>query len=251
MAANSIHEMKMTVKSSETDFRHQLKLSNLFLWLQDAASDHAASLGFGFEDLAKHDLAWVLSRMKVRAYDFPQMGETVTLKTWPKGIHQKIFYMRDYTLTGEDGRKLAVATSAFLIIDTRTRRMAIPNALKLSASMPDNGGLSAIDEPLEHLTPVDHLRDCYSVHAGYSMVDVVGHVNNARYIDWISDCFPMEDYQTHRAGWLQINYLNEVKPGDVVKLERGEQPAQPNVAFIVGMNQTTNTKAFEAELGWD
>lgn len=249
MLVNTIHQEKMTVKSSETDFRQQLKLSNLFLWLQDAASDHADSLGWGFHDLAGKDLAWVLSRIKVRCFDFPQLGDTVTVQTWPKGIQQKVFFMRDYRLTGEDGRQLAVATSAYLVINAQTRRMMLPGTLALT--MPDNGGLSALDESLEHIAAVESLRDCYTVHVGYSMVDVLGHVNNSRYIDWITDCFSMEEHQTHHLTWLQINYLNEVKPGEAVRLARGERPGQPSNVYVTGTNQTTGAKAFEAEMGWD
>lgn len=246
---DTIHQLKMTVKSSETDFQSQLKLSNLFLWLQDAASDHADSLGWGYDDLTRKEQAWVLSRIKVRFFDFPRLGDTVTVKTWPKGFQQKVFFMRDYLLTGEDGRQLAAATSAYLVIDTRTRRMVMPNTVGLV--MPDNGGLSAIDEPLEHVTAVEPLQECYTVHAGYSMVDILGHVNNARYIDWITDCFSLEEIGAHCSGWLQVNFLNEVKPGESVTLFRGERPKRPNIVFVGGTNQKTGAKAFEAELGWD
>ena len=249
MLVNTIHQETMTVKSSETDFRQQLKLSNLFLWLQDAGADHADRLGWGFHDLAAKDYAWVLSRIKVRCFDFPHLGDSVTVQTWPKGIHQKVFFMRDYLLTAEDGRQIAAATSAYLVINAQTRRMMLPGALDLT--MPDNDGRSAIDEPLEHIAPVEPLRDCYTVHVGYSMVDVLGHVNNSRYIDWITDCFSMEEHEAHCLSWLQINYLNEVKPGESVRLERGERPGQPSSAYVTGMNQTTGAKAFEAEMGWD
>lgn len=249
MVVNTIRQVKMTVKSSETDFQQQLKLSNLFLWLQDAASDHAASLGFGYDDLMQQELAWVLSRIKARFFDFPRMGESVTLETWPKGIQQKVFFMRDYRLTGEDGRLLTAATSAYLVINTLNRRMALPNALDVQ--VPDNGGMSAIDEPLERIMPVEKLRECNTVHTGYSMVDIMGHVNNARYIDWVSDCFSIEEYQSRHCGWLQINFLNEVKPGETVRLLRGEHLDKQNVVYIAGANQTTGARAFEAEMGWE
>lgn len=249
MVVSTIRQVPMTVKSSETDFLQQLKLSSLFQWLQDAASDHAASLGFGYDDLMQQELAWVLSRIKARFFDFPRMGETVTVQTWPKGIQQKVFFMRDYRLTGEDGRPLAAATSAYLVINTRTRRMALPNTLDVN--VPDNAGMSAIDEPLERITPVEALRECYTLHAGYSMVDIMGHVNNARYIDWISDCFGIDEYRARRCAWLQINFLNEVKPGETVLLQRGEHPDRPAVSYIAGTNQSTGARAFEAEMGWE
>ena len=249
MAANAIHQVKMTVKASETDFQSQLKLSNLFLWLQDAASEQADHLGWGYDGLARNDQAWVISRIKLRFWGFPRLGESATVQTWPKGIQQKVFYMRDYLLTSEDGRKLAAATSAYLVIDTHTRRMMMPNATGIA--MPDNDGLSAIDEPLEHISFAAPLRECYTVHAGYSMVDILGHVNNAHYIDWITDCFSLDEIAAHSSGWLQVNFLNEVKPGELVRLSRGERPERPDIVFVGGTNVTTGARAFEAEMCWE
>jgi medium-chain acyl-[acyl-carrier-protein] hydrolase len=245
---NTIRQELTTVQSSETDFQQRLKLSNLFLWLQDAAANHAASLGFGYDDLLKQDLAWVLSRIRVQFFDFPKMGEPVTVKTWPKGVQQKLFFMRDYQLSGADGQPFVSATSAYVLINTRTRRIAMPGVLDVP--VPDNGGLSAIDEPLDKIALVENLSDCYTLTVGYSMVDIMGHVNNARYIDWISDCFSIAEHQAHCPAWLQINFLNEVKPGEAVRLLRGERPDQTNVYYITGMNQATRAKAFEAEMGW-
>ena len=51
---------------------------------------------------------------------------------------------------------------------------------------------------------------------GYSEVDLVGHVNNARYVEWIANCFPLEQFQDQRIAWLQVNYLAEVKAGERV-----------------------------------
>ncbi|RPJ43193.1 MAG: acyl-ACP thioesterase, partial [Chloroflexi bacterium] len=98
--------------------------------------------------------------------------------------------------------------------------------------------------------PAEDLSECFSLRAGYSTVDIMGHVNNARYVEWISDCFSIDEYQARRPAWLQINYLNEVKPGETVTLLRGERGEQPGCWYITGMNQVSGAKAFEAEFLW-
>lgn len=250
MQVNTIWTEQTHIKSSETDFQKLLKLSAFFQLMQDIASNHADHLGVGFEDLSKHELAWVLSRKKVRFYDFPLMGETITVRTWPKGLQQKIFFMRDYDLTGADGRLLAVSSSAYVLVSTRARRIMLPNAL--DRPVPDNNGLSALDEILEKLpAPDEELQSCCTLPVGYSSVDVMGHVNNARYIEWIGDCFSLDEHRANRPHWLQINYLNEVLPGEQVTLQRGLRSGSPRVWYIAGMNTSTGTRAFEAEMGWE
>lgn len=250
MQVDTIWTEQTHIKSSETDFQKRLKLSAFFQLMQDIASNHANHLGVGFEDLSKNELAWVLSRKKVRFYDFPQMGETITVRTWPKGLQQKIFFMRDHDMTGADGRLLAVSTSAYVLVSTRARRIMLPNAL--DRPVPDNNGLSALDEVLEKLpAPDDELQSCCTLPVGYSSVDVMGHVNNARYIEWIGDCFSLDEHRSNRPHWLQINYLNEVLPGEQVTLQRGPRTGNPRVWYIAGINTITGARAFEAEMGWE
>lgn len=249
MEASTTWSEELEIKSSETDFQKRLKLSSFFELMQDMAASHASRLGVGYEDLQKRELAWVLSRKKVRFFDFPHMGETVRLTTWPKGIQQKLFFMREHEMTATDGRLLAASSSAYVLVNTRVRRIVLPNALE--QPIPDNNGRSAIDEMLEKILTVENLEPCYALTVGYSALDIMGHTNNARYIEWISDCFSIEEHQAQRPAWLQINYLNEVKPGETVQIMRGQRGEPSGLWYLCGINQATGVKAFEAEMCWE
>jgi len=170
------------------------------------------------------------------------------MKTWPKGLQQKLFFMRDHEMTGADGRRLAAATSAYVLVSTRARRIMMPNALDIP--MPDNDGLSAIDEILEKIPAEENLSECHTLLAGYSAVDVMGHVNNARYIEWISDCFSIEEHRANHPAWLQINFLNEVLPGETVRMLRGRRQGSQRGWYLTGIHDGSGAKAFEAELHW-
>ncbi len=248
MAINTIWQEEFTVKSSETDFQARLKISNIFTWMQDVAANHATALGLGYQELLKQEKAWIMSRKKVQFYDFPHMGEKVTVQTWPKGIQQKLFFMRDHQLNGADGRLLAQSTTAYVLISTQARRILPPTMLDMP--IPDNNGKSAIAEALDKIPAVDGLKECFSIQAGYSMADLMGHVNNVRYIDWISDCFPIAEYQDRRPSWLQVNYINEIMPGEKVRLLRAPYPDGNGRWYITGMNQTSGARAFEAVIQW-
>jgi acyl-ACP thioesterase len=248
MEENAVRTETRAIKSSETDFQQHLKLSAFFEMMQDLASDHADRLGVGYEALQERGLAWVLSRKKVRFFDFPHMGEMITLSTWPRGVQQKLFFMRHHEMTGADGRRLAAAASAYVLVDTQARRVVMPAALDVP--MPDNSGLSALDEVLEKIPAEESLQPCGMVQVGYSAVDILGHVNNARYIEWVSDCFSLEEYREFHPAWLQINYNQEVRPGEQISLFRAPRIDNPKIWYITGMNAAGGRKAFEAELGW-
>ena len=59
------------IRYSETNLYNRLKLSSLFLFMQDIAAKHAAQYHFGFDDLATHNVFWVLSRVWVRMKQLP------------------------------------------------------------------------------------------------------------------------------------------------------------------------------------
>lgn len=236
------------VKSFETDFRQGWKLSAFFQWMQEAATRHASHLGFDYVDMFAKDQTWVLSRMKIQFLTLPRLREMVQIQTWPKGIQQKLFFMRDFKITRPDGSVYALATSAWLLINVKERRMLLPQALE--GELPRNEGRHALDEPLEKISLPGDAREAYSLTAGYSAVDMMGHVNNARYIDWLADCFSIDTYRQKQMDWLQINYSTEVRPGESVTLAVKEDPANPNLVYIQGNNQTTGTRAFEAAACW-
>ena len=236
-------------KYVEGDFYRKWKLSSLFQALQEAAANHAQHLGFGYDQIIPQDLAWVLARLKIRFNSFPFAGERVALQTWPKGLQQKLFFMRDFTLQAEGGGKVyALASSAWLVINTRTRRMQPPNALPFD--LPDNDGRSALNEPLEKITTSSAMPEQFRIQARTSMLDLLGHVTSARYLDWIADCFPVEAFQNDALAWLQINFNREVKLGEQVSVACARSAGDGGTWLVQGTNLDTGANAFDASLGF-
>jgi len=54
--------------------------------------------------------------------------------------------------------------------------------------------------------------------ACYSDIDFNGHVNNARYIQWIQDIIEPGTLETAKQIRLDINYLSEVRCGETIRL---------------------------------
>jgi len=249
MALKPIWLENTNVRSSEADFLSRWKLSGIFGAMVEAAAHHADHLGVGYQELLSRDIVWVLSRLKIRIHRFPRVQEPVTIQTWPKGIQQKIFYMRDYFVLAEDGSHLASATSAYVLANTKTRRMLSPQGM--NGELPENHGLNALDEGLDKIPVVEPLEERFTTSARYSSVEVIGHVNNTRYIDWVSDCFSFDEHRAMQLSWLQINYINEVRPGDQIAIQRGMYPGNQTDWYVTGSNLTTGAKAFDAQIGWE
>jgi len=234
------------VKTYETDFQQRWKPACFFQTMQEAAAHHASHLGFDHKEMMRSDRVWILSRVRIRFHAYPTVDDVVKVETWPKGLQQRLLFMRDFIITGSSGTLLAEASTAWLLVSPGSRRILPPNSL--DGSLPDNGGRAALAEPLDKLNPPQHLpqRQVYS--AGYSAIDLMGHVTNARYLDWISDSFTMQEHAARRLVELQINYTSEVLPGEQVAIFSGPLEDDPRQWWVQGLHQSSDARAFEALL---
>ncbi len=246
--APKIYEKTERVNGFECGFDRRWKPAAFFQHLTEAAGEHAEALGFGFDKMLERNLFWIHSRMKIRFADFPKPYDLITIRTWPKTIQQKLFFIRDFEVLNSAGQRIATATSAWLVIDATTRRMVPTQVLNLS--LPATPGRAGLDEALEKLPPSAYGEEKLRVKAGYSAVDMLGHVNNSRYIEWICDSFPLEQYRSNTLDWMQINYDHEVRPGEEVSIMTTNYDSDADLWKIEGMNQSNPGRAFDAQLHW-
>ncbi len=235
----------LRIKSYETDFRDCWKPHCLQQALQEASSSHAAILGYGYREMFARGMAWVLSRMRIDFYTLPHMGDLVTLRTWPKGVQQRLFFTRDFTITATDGSPVAAATFGWVLVDLAKRRILPPSALP--GELPLHAE-DAIPDLLEKITVPEGLAVLGTWGAGYSVVDTVGHANSARYVEWILDCFPFESYQQRRLSRLQVNFSTEIKPGEHVAVAAGPVADR---WLAQGTILESGTRAFDAWFNWE
>jgi acyl-ACP thioesterase len=147
---------------------------------QEAAGQHAAHLGFGYDDLIKSNTAWILSRVHIEFVDTPKWKEDVVLKTWHKGLN-RLFYLRDFIMTDSEGRERVKATTSWLVLNLETRSLVRdPQLMEDGTVCSDN----VIETPADKVVmPKDIEPEHVMDHVvSYSDVDMLGHTNNAMYM---------------------------------------------------------------------
>ena len=243
-----ILEESLTIHPIECDFNREWKPAAIMQHLTEIAGTHAALLGVGFDWMLSQNLYWIHSRMKIKWLGFPHAGDLITIRTWPKTIYRRLLYIRDFEIFAADGQKLIAATSAWVIINASTRRMAPPKSVNLN--IPEVKDHVGLDDPLDRIDLAQNGEERLRVRAGYSAVDIVGHANNTRYVEWICDSFPIEMFTRHKLDWIQINYQHEVLPGEEVSVLVNPVIHDPGLWALEGRNITNDTCAFEALLRW-
>lgn len=203
-----------------TDASFNMKPAAFMDFAQEIAYWAASELGFGYDQLHVHHIAWVLSRMHIHFEGYPKWKDDVKLLTWHKGL-EGLFFLRDFFLDDDKGNHLVSCTSSWVIIDERTRRFVRPEDIQHLLTV-DGPVDSAIGEPAPKTAlPRGVEAEPAGTHTvSYSDIDIIGHTNNVRYVVWAMDAIPYEITSERRVKDIFISFIKETTPGQVVELFR-------------------------------
>jgi medium-chain acyl-[acyl-carrier-protein] hydrolase len=233
------------VHSFEADCKGLGTVESVCRHFQEAAWNHAEHLGLGYECLLQENRIWVLARLMVQVHRHLRWGETVTVHTWPRQA-KSVFALRDFEMLDSEGARRVSGSSAWLVLDATTRKpQRVDQLISSIAIFPDK---RALDQDPEKLEASASNRTATQFLARYSDIDVNGHVNNARYIGWLMDSYPLDFHRTYELKWIEINYLGETKGGDMVSVLSCE-PAPGDYRLSL-VKSDTGIEVCRAKLLW-
>jgi len=246
MEAVTLFKKKYHVDLRDVDFKRELRLSTLFGYFQDIASDAAVNLGAGIDVLrSSYGVAWVLIRIRVDITRMPTWNEEIVIETWPLES-KRLEFERDYIVKDSTGNIIIRAVSAWVIMDIKERKLKRPDSISLH--YPTVIEERAIDCHLGKLKMNGPLETSYKRVIGYSDIDFNKHLNNSKYVDFLMDCFPMESHQKYTPERLEVNFVNEVLPGETICLYTDMSKREANQVYIEGINENTEKTVFKAKV---
>jgi len=212
------------VTSYDVDVHGKTPLPAIARFFQETAYNHANHLEFGYEHLKSKNLFWVLSRLSIRMEKYPSWRDHISIRTWAAGI-DRLFALRDFLVFDEQGQTLGRATSSWLILDQEKRRPQRQDLLKeRSRFFPKE---RVLEENAAKIPFVENARVGYPFPVRYSDLDLYNHVNNARYMQWIIDGFPIDILYRYRLTHFEINFLAEARMGDQIVIHTQDLSTEP------------------------
>jgi medium-chain acyl-[acyl-carrier-protein] hydrolase len=242
----SVYKNTVKVELRDVDFKKQLRLSQVFSYFQDIASEAVEELGVGINYLEQeYGVTWILIRMRVDIKRLPQWNETITIETWPQEP-KSLEFERDFVIKDQLGNVLVQAVSTWIIMDINTRRIKRTSTINLH--YPDIKIERAIDCELKKLPNLEESEVAYKKVIGYSDIDFNGHLNNSKYIDYALDCFPIENHRQYEVSSLEVNFLSEALPGQVLIMDKDVSQIAHNQIFIDAINEESQQILFKAKV---
>ncbi len=209
------YRLEYKILSSDVDLNRRLRLSRLFTLLQEAAIAHTEALGFGREKTLDRGFLWVVALQQLKLTRLPEYDEHVILDSVP-GQTMHSLYLRYYRLRTPGGEELLTGASIWTLMDQQSRTMVSPEqtGVVIAAMEADwpcffpTAPKAAVSEaPFFWTVP-------------YSVTDLNGHMNNARYLDLAVDSMPAS-LRGLPLREIKAEYAAELRLGERLEL-RGE-----------------------------
>lgn len=241
-----VFEKSYEVHSYDTGTDGKLRPDALLSYLQDIAGHHASILKVGREELLVKERFWALVRIVSRLSVSPLWNDTIHIKTWPSGI-EGIFAIRNFQICNSKAEVIGEASSSWVIVNSGSRRPVRPepHLAELGLGSPVEGFLCKPAEKLQeagiaaYRSPVKNVR--------YSDLDVNMHVNNAKYLQWILDSYPLDFIKENEALVVEANYIAETLSGDDYMITSEESGSSFHHSVI---KRSTGKEACRFRIEW-
>lgn len=238
------HRISIKIEAADVDFKERLKISSMLTYMQMIADRHAEMLHCSRKQIENDGLCWVIARLRLDIYDCPRYGDTVVLETWP-GKPDRLTFPRFFRFTNAAGETVLNAASKYMLINLDTREFVRPDAADFYKYMEPLR--EEVNPQPERIRMKNHNRERVFRTPVFSDIDMNGHMNNARYAEWVCDLFPTSAFERKTIGRMQINYVSDAKEGAVIALDVEEE----NGSFIVkGVTAADEKPVFECAGEW-
>nr|WP_122011928.1 acyl-ACP thioesterase domain-containing protein [Maliibacterium massiliense] len=204
----AIWKERMDVRMMDLDAQGNWKYSAFAAGVEAAAEHHDAYNGAGNIWMREqHQLAWVLINSHLEMRGTPRLHENLKITTWCRGA-QGILVWREVLFFGEDDREIARSAASCALVRLPKMRPIPPKLWPVDYPyLPEKTMFGPYDKEklpaVAQDAPVVMTRT-----ARYCDLDLNNHVNNARYLDWITDAWQAAGGETIRA--VDMQYISQV-----------------------------------------
>ncbi len=182
----------------------------VFDMCQDLATVHAEQMGIGRDDMLRQGVIWVVVRQKYEVVSPPRHFQKLLARTWPHSP-SRFSFQRDFSFRDEQGNEIVKATSEWVLMNVESRKFASMKDVYEPADEYDSARAFERKPRKIHAFEEGN-RPVVQIVPSYSDIDLNGHVNNARYANYIVEALRPDEHECIRS--LQIDYRYEVVPGE-------------------------------------
>lgn len=206
------YQMKMKIPFDMADMNGHIKLPDVILLSLQVSGMQSIELGVSDKAiLENYNLVWIITDYDIEVVRLPRFAEEITIETEALS-YNRLFCYRRFTIYDEAGQELIHMMATFVLMDRDSRKV---HAVEPEIVAPYQ---SDFDKKLIRGPKYESLNEPISkdYHVRFYDLDMNGHVNNSKYLDWIFEVMEADFLTQYIPKKINLKYVKEVRPGGVI-----------------------------------
>ena len=206
------YQMKMKIPFDMADMNGHIKLPDVILLSLQVSGMQSIELGVSDKAILEgYNLVWIITDYDIEVVRLPRFAEEITIETEALS-YNRLFCYRRFTIYDETGQELIHMMATFVLMNRDSRKV---HAVEPEIVAPYQ---SDFDKKLIRGPKYDSLNEPISkdYHVRFYDLDMNGHVNNSKYLDWIFEVMGADFLTQYIPKKINLKYVKEVRPGGVI-----------------------------------
>ena len=206
------YQMKMKIPFDMADMNGHIKLPDVILLSLQVSGMQSIELGVSDKTILEdYNLVWIITDYDIEVVRLPRFAEEITIETEALS-YNRLFCYRRFTIYDETGQELIHMMATFVLMDRDSRKV---HAVEPEIVAPYQ---SDFDKKLIRGPKYESLEEPFSkdYHVRFYDLDMNGHVNNSKYLDWIFEVMGADFLTQYIPKKINLKYVKEVRPGGVI-----------------------------------
>ena len=206
------YQMKMKIPFDMADMNGHIKLPDVILLSLQVSGMQSIELGVSDKAILEdYNLVWIITDYDIEVVRLPRFAEEITIETEALS-YNRLFCYRRFTIYDEAGQELIHMMATFVLMDRDSRKV---HAVEPEIVAPYQ---SDFDKKLIRGPKYESLEEPFikDYHVRFYDLDMNGHVNNSKYLDWIFEVMGADFLTQYIPKKINLKYVKEVRPGGVI-----------------------------------
>jgi len=212
-----IFQEKYEIHPQEIQHNQRLSLVRLIDYLNETAGNHSKSFGYPLKSLFEQGYSWILLNWNIQINELPLLREQIHIETWISQT-KRCFAYREFIIKNKYNHVMAKASSQWIFYHINKKKPAkiFSEFSNQEIIKPEKAcHQSILDSAILNQPSSRNITNNFIIQK--EDIDILEHVHNSKYIDWILNVKPEEIKLQYQLNQLQILYHHEIKyPGEVM-----------------------------------
>ena len=206
------YQMKMKIPFDMADMNGHIKLPDVILLSLQVSGMQSIELGVSDKAILEdYNLVWIITDYDIEVVRLPRFAEEITIETEALS-YNRLFCYRRFTIYDEAGQGLIHMMATFVLMDRDSRKVhavepeiVAPYQSEFSKKLMRGPKYQSLENPISK-----------DYHVRFYDLDMNGHVNNSKYLDWIFEVMGADFLTQYIPKKINLKYVKEVRPGGVI-----------------------------------